>query len=118
LVFWQMPHFYAIAIFRYEDYSSAIIPVLPIKKGLKKTKQQMVIFMILFIIACGMLSLFHYAGYSYLFCMIVLGFIWLAIEIRGFKTSDEKKWARKVFFFSLILIVAFSLLLVLNNILP
>ena len=41
LVIWQMPHFYAIAIFRRDDYVAASIPVLPIKKGLFQTKIQM-----------------------------------------------------------------------------
>lgn len=117
LVFWQMPHFYAIAIFRYEDYSSASIPVLPITKGLKKTKQHMLFYLILFIIANAMLSLFHYTGYVYLISMTVLGIIWLVIVLRGTNAPDDKKWARKVFFFSLLLIVAFSVLLMLNTIL-
>lgn len=117
LVFWQMPHFYAIAIFRYDDYSSASIPVLPITRGLKQTKIHMLIYVILFVITSALLSLFHYTGYSYLICMTILGVMWLVIILRGFITDDDKKWARKVFFFSLVLIVAFSFLLMLNTIL-
>ncbi len=36
---WQMPHSYAIAIFRMEDYRQAGIPVLPVKEGLNKANQ-------------------------------------------------------------------------------
>jgi protoheme IX farnesyltransferase len=118
LVFWQMPHFYAISIFRYDDYASASIPVLPIKKGLKRTKQHMLVYMVLFIFACDLLNLFHYTGITYLFCMTVLGIMWFGIGIRGINRANEKKWARSMFFFSLLLIVGFSSLLVLNNILP
>ncbi len=37
---WQMPHSYAIAIFRYQDYQVANIPVLPVAQGVEKAKQQ------------------------------------------------------------------------------
>ena len=39
---WQMPHSYAIAIFRFDDYSAAGIPVLPVKEGIRVTKQHIV----------------------------------------------------------------------------
>ena len=39
LVFWQMPHFYAIAVYRIEDYKKAGIPVLSVVKGIPTTKK-------------------------------------------------------------------------------
>jgi len=55
LVIWQMPHFYAIAIFREDDYAAASIPVLPIKQGIKATKIHMVLYIAAFLIATVML---------------------------------------------------------------
>jgi heme o synthase len=115
LVIWQMPHFYAIAIFRHDDYVAASIPVLPVKRGLVQTKIQMVVYIVVIIIVDALLTVFHYTGYTYLVVMTVFGLIWLGMTIQGFRTTDEKRWARKVFFFSLILITVFSLLLIGNS---
>ena len=38
LAIWQMPHFFAIAIYRFNDYAAASIPVFPVKKEIQKTK--------------------------------------------------------------------------------
>jgi protoheme IX farnesyltransferase len=56
VVFWQMPHFYAIALYRFNDYSRAGIPVLPVKKGAYVTKMHMVLYTVAFIIAAVMLT--------------------------------------------------------------
>ena len=42
---WQMPHSYAIAIFRFDDYAKANIPVLPVAKGIAKTKLHIVLYL-------------------------------------------------------------------------
>ena len=42
LTFWQMPHFYAISIYRLSDYKSADIPVLPAKRGIMAAKREMI----------------------------------------------------------------------------
>ncbi len=111
LVLWQMPHFYAIAIFRKEDYAAASIPVLPVKKGVLHAKVQMFLYVIAFIIAASLLTVFRYTGFVYLVVMVTLGLMWLGMAIRGFRINDDKKWARKMFFFSLVIILIFSVLL-------
>jgi protoheme IX farnesyltransferase len=116
LVIWQMPHFYAIAIFRKEDYAAASIPVLPIKKGIFQAKIQMLLYIIAFIITCGLLTVFHYTGFVYLIVMVTVGLMWLGLAFRGFTTKDDKLWAKKMFFFSITIILIFSLLLILSSI--
>lgn len=118
LVLWQMPHFYAIALFRSEDYKAASIPVLPVKKGFYHTKIQMLLYITVFCFAVGMLTVFHYTGYTYLVVMVASGVYWLGLGIRGLQKEESKKWARSMFFFSLIIIVLFSVTLSLNSFLP
>ena len=51
LTAWQMPHFYAIATYRMDDYANAKIPVLPVKAGILATKIQILLFIVGFVIA-------------------------------------------------------------------
>jgi len=104
LVLWQMPHFFSIAMYRLSDYSAASIPVLPVKKGTSVTKIHMLLYIIAFMIATWMLIAFGYTGYAYLVTAIVLGVAWLFLCIQGFKTSDDRLWARKMFRLSLLII--------------
>ena len=46
LVLWQMPHFFAIAIYRFDDYAAVSLPVLPVQKGMQATKIQMLLYII------------------------------------------------------------------------
>lgn len=103
---WQMPHFFAIAIYRLEDYAAAGIPVLPVQKGILTTKLHMLFYIILFIAASLMLTMFGFTGILFLIATAVLGFRWLWICIKGFQTKNDTLWARKMFLFSLIVITA------------
>ncbi|MET1032931.1 MAG: heme o synthase [Candidatus Saccharimonadales bacterium] len=119
LTFWQMPHFYAIAMYRRDDYAAAGIPVLPIKRGMRATKIQMIWFVLGFIAATASLTLFDYTGITYVVIMIILGLRWLTLGIQGFKKdTDDVRWARKMFFFSLIILLALSVIMPLGAILP
>jgi protoheme IX farnesyltransferase len=104
LALWQMPHFYAIAIRRLDDYRAAKIPVLPVVRGVRLTKVAILFYIIAFIIAAAMLAVLGYAGKMYLAVVLTIGVIWLALAIRGFWIADDQRWARGIFLTSLIVL--------------
>ena len=118
MVFWQMPHFYAIAIFRQKDYEAAGLPVMPIKRGLLVTKLQIMLYVVAFTVEAAMLTVLGYTGYVYLVVMLAVGLYWLFKGYQGFKTKDGVKWARGMFGFSLIVLLVFSAMLSLDWLLP
>jgi protoheme IX farnesyltransferase len=108
---WQMPHFFAIAIRRQEDYVAAGIPVMPVKHGIRRTKFSILIYIAEFIVAGALLFIFGYVGYVYLGIALLLGIAWLVLGVQGFLIPDgesehavaaNKRWARRMFFLSLI----------------
>jgi protoheme IX farnesyltransferase len=118
LVFWQMPHFYAIAMYRREDYKSAHIPVLPLKNGNRMTQIQIIAYVVLFAVAAISLTLFKYTGYTYLIVMLLVSLAWLMLGARGFKTLDPTKWAKRMFLFSLVVLVLTSIMISIDRWLP
>lgn len=106
IALWQMPHFYAIAIFRLQDYEKGSIPVLPIKRGMLTTKVQMVFYCLAFMMASTLLAFFDYAGPLYFVVMSLFGLAWLILSIQGLTCKNDQKWARKMFFFSLVIVIA------------
>lgn len=111
MVFWQMPHFFSIAIYRFGDYSAASIPVLPVSKGMERTKQHMLLYIIGFIGATAALTLTGYTGYLYLSVAIILGFTWLLLCLKGFNSNNDELWARKMFRFSLLTITGLCVMI-------
>lgn len=118
LVFWQMPHFYAIAIYRLKDYAAASIPVLPAVKSLRSTKFHIVLYILAFIAASVSLTLFNYTGMVYFIVTALLGLNWLRLSLQGFGAKNDELWARKVFQFSLVVITVLCIMIIINPLLP
>jgi heme o synthase len=118
LVLWQMPHFYAIAIYRLADYKAATIPVLPIVKGLSMTKKQIMAYIVAFGLLAPALAIEGKVGTIYVLIMVVCSGAWLSIGLSGFqKEVNDVAWAKKMFFFSLLVITAFSGSIIVDSIL-
>jgi len=115
LVFWQMPHFYAIAIYRLHDYAAASIPVLPVVKGIFITKIHILVYILFFIVVTLLLTVTGYTGYLYLISAIILDLTWFGFAIKGFWINNDKAWARKMFVLSLIVITLLSILIALGR---
>ncbi|EKN4114512.1 protoheme IX farnesyltransferase [Yersinia enterocolitica] len=108
---WQMPHSYAIAIFRFKDYQAANIPVLPVIKGISVTKNHITLYILAFMVATLMLTLSGYAGYKYLVVAAAVSVWWLGMALRGYKATNDSVWARKLFVFSIIAITSLSVMM-------
>ncbi|MGE7666813.1 heme o synthase [Ureibacillus composti] len=99
MVIWQMPHFYAIAIRKQDDYAIANIPMLPVVKGQRRTYIQSNVYLVLLMLTS---FLFLPLSIGLTLASIVLGGIWLWISFVGYRQMDGKKWANKMFGYSLI----------------
>ncbi|PVZ87348.1 protoheme IX farnesyltransferase [Serratia sp. S1B] len=108
---WQMPHSYAIAIFRLKDYQAANIPVLPVVKGISVAKNHITVYILAFMIATLMLTLVGYAGYKYLIVAAAVSVWWLGMALRGYKAENDSIWARKLFIFSIVAITSLSVMM-------
>jgi protoheme IX farnesyltransferase len=118
LFIWQMPHFYAIAMFRRSDYASAKLPVWSVTYGMKSTKRQILIFTILFALTSVLLTVFGYTGIVYLVGMLALSAYWLFKGISLYKKADDVKWAKTMFGVSLLVLLSTCLLIAVGGYLP
>lgn len=118
LFFWQMPEFYSISIFRQKEYAAAGVPVNSVVKGIDNTKRQILAYTILFVGSTLMLNVYSHAGWIYFILMLGLGAYWINLGIEGVISTDNLAWARKMFRFSLVILVAFSFIISVNNFLP
>ncbi len=114
IALWQMPHFFAIALYRSKEYAAASIPVLPLVKGVAVTKMRMVFYTLAFIASTILLTFYGYTGYAYLTVALLLGLRWLLLCVKGFKIASTEKWAHKMFRFSLIVVTILCLLIAID----
>lgn len=118
LFLWQMPEFYSIAVYRRDEYKEAGVPVISVVKGIKQTKIQIFIYTLLFVITMLLLTVYGITGYVYATVMGALGLYWLWIGVQGLKSESGDAWARKMFRFSLIILLAFCALISIDAWLP
>lgn len=108
LSLWQMPHSYAISIFRLDDYKAAKIPLLVIRSGIKHTKIMMLVYIVLFGETNLLLMVYDYSTWYYQLIIALMNIVWIILCLQGFYTENNKKWAKKMFSYSILLITALS----------
>ena len=107
---WQMPHSYAIAIFRFKDYQAAGIPVLPVAQGIDKAKRHIVLYIAVYALVVMLLPISGYTGAAFMAVACITSFWWLLMALRGYRRNiDLTGWARQVFAFSIVNITALSI---------
>ncbi|HEU4991534.1 MAG TPA: heme o synthase [Luteimonas sp.] len=115
---WTPPHFWALAIFRRDDYARAMVPMLPVTHGVEYTRWQILLYTVLLVIvtvlpwATGMSGLFYLGG------ALVLGlvFLWYAWKLLD---PPDDFYPMRVFNYSIVYLMAlFAFLLVDHWLLP
>lgn len=115
LVAWQMPHFYAIALFRRSDYAQAGIPVLSVVKGIDATRRQIVAYVILFVMVCVALGVYGGASLLSTLVLVLVGLYWLYLCLSPVTSDALNSWARRQFGWSLIVLLVLCTMLSLDS---
>ncbi|MHC6530071.1 heme o synthase [Vibrio proteolyticus] len=105
---WQMPHSYAIAMFRIQDYREAGIPVLPVKSGIMKAQKHMKAYVVAFSVVAMALFLFGQAEYEFLAVAALVCLYWLRVTFRPVNYDNYEFWSKAVFKASLIVVMGIS----------
>jgi len=113
---WTPSHFWALSLYKSEDYRKAKIPMLPITSGIKTTKFNILLYaLILFPVVVSPYFLNFY-GLVYLVPAILLSSYYFYISYKLLKEKDsiiEKKLATKLFGYSILfLFMIFALVLI------
>lgn len=114
-IFWQMAHFYSISIFRIVDYTKANIPIFSVVKGTLITSKHIFMYIFSFMFFISLLSLFGYLSYNFLFFSSIINLYWLFLSYRNIMSYNHEKNAYQLFFYSILVIIVFDVLMVIDK---
>jgi heme o synthase len=112
---WQIPHFHAIALFRRKDYDRAGLKILPTAAGEATTRRAIVFYLAIQVQLTLLLTPLGLAGRWYLLAATLLGGAYFAYGASGF-SSGGPRWARNLFFLSVLYLPLLMTALVLDGI--
>ena len=114
IFFWTPPHFWALALYRTEDYARARIPMLPVVSGDASTRRQILLYTLILVPFGVTPWAFGYTGALYGVTAIVTGAIMVMLSWQVFRESrPAERASRNLFAFSILyLFLLFAVLLV------
>ncbi len=114
---WTPPHFWALAIYRRDDYAAADIPMLPVTHGVEFTRLQILLYTILLFIVTLLPYLVGMSGFFYLVGAVLLGagFLYYAILMRF---NHDDRLAMRTFSYSIIYLMLLFAFLLIDHYIP
>jgi protoheme IX farnesyltransferase len=102
---WTPPHFWALAIFRRDDYARAQVPMLPVTHGIVYTRWHVLFYTVLLVLVTLLPALTGMSGLIYLGGAIVLdvGFLYYAVRLLN---PPDEMFPMKVFKYSIVYLMA------------
>lgn len=109
---WTPPHFWALALYRVDDYAKAGLPMLPVTHGNAFTRLQVLLYTVLLLPGTLLPYVYGMSGRIYLFSALVLG-VWFVVYAWRLWRQYSDQLARQTFRFSIVhLMLLFAALLV------
>jgi protoheme IX farnesyltransferase len=114
IFFWTPPHFWALSLFRTDDYARAGIPMLPVIVGKAQTQRQILLYTLILVPLSVLLWPLGFAGAIYGVVAIAAGVVMLLLVMQlGGEQPGAGRAARRLFRFSILyLFVLFAVLLI------
>lgn len=114
---WQMPHFYAISIFRKKEYKAANIPVLGAVKPFGVVRAYIALYMTAYLASITALVSLNVVGAPAGTMLLLGAAVWFIVYVRA-STANESKWARSIFATSLVLALVLLIASAINVFIP
>jgi protoheme IX farnesyltransferase len=109
---WTPPHFWALALYRVDDYARAGLPMLPVTHGNAFTRLHVLLYTVILVAGTLLPFIYGMSGWIYLVSALVLGAMFLGYAVALWRRYSDAL-ARKTFRFSIIyLMLMFAALLV------
>jgi len=102
LFFWQIPHFHAIALFRWKDYARAGLKTLPGVHGERAAHREIAIYSVVQVAASLAPWALGVAGTAYLVIASIAGAAFLAAVVIGLARGAGPRWAKQLFLLSIV----------------
>ncbi len=113
IFFWTPPHFWALSLYRVEDYVRAGIPMLPVVAGEQETRRQILLYTLILAPLGVAPWLLGYAGPAYGVAALALGACMIVLALRVWRERSGHVASKQLFGFSILYLFAlFAMLLV------
>jgi len=102
---WTPPHFWALALYRTEDYARAGVPMLPVTHGKEYTRLQVLLYTIILFAVSLLPFAVRMSGWLYLAAALALGAVYLGYAVR-LHTAYSDRLAQRCFRYSIVYLAA------------
>ena len=117
IFFWTPSHFWALSLYKTDDYSNAKIPMLPVVSGIKITKINIFIYSIILFLISLSPYFFGFNGLIYLFVSSILGIYYVYLCYKLLVTTNEDKViAKKIFVYSILYLFLIFIIILIDSI--
>ena len=117
IFFWTPSHFWALSLYKADDYKKAKIPMMPITDGVEKTKLYILIYSLLMLPVVILPYVINFSGLIYIIPVMMLTFYYnfLCIDLYRYKKNKfDLKKAKKVFGYSILYLFLIFVLFLLD----